>query len=60
MSNITERNLKDLGPAKTKVGAEIGAKLHGAIALELWRWTFFFFFKGPASWISQKMFCHHC
>jgi hypothetical protein len=46
--------------SKTEVGVEIGANLHGAIALELGRgggWTFFFilfYFKGTAYWISQK------
>ncbi len=40
-SNITECNIKVLGPAKLR-WVEIGTKLHGAIALELCRWTFFF------------------
>jgi hypothetical protein len=29
------------------------------IAQLLGRWTFFFYFKGQASWILQKMFCRH-
>jgi hypothetical protein len=29
------------------------------ITLVLGRWTFFFNFKGLASWIAQKIFCRH-